>query len=82
MNQHGREADSAGRDARREECDVVIPPERRATPQRTRRFASSIGFGAQAWTDLSRAVSAAIGVGTASASNSTLCARNAAHGGL
>ena len=66
---------------RREERDVVIPPERRATPQRTRRVASCIGFGAQAWTDLLRALSAVIGVGVASASSSTLCARNAAHGG-
>ncbi len=47
-NPHGREADAAGWAARREECDVVIPLKRRATPQRTRRVASRTGFGAQA----------------------------------
>ena len=40
INPHGREADSAGWAARHEECDVVIPPERRVTPQYARRVAS------------------------------------------
>jgi hypothetical protein len=40
MNPHSCEADSAGWAARREERDVVVPPERRVTPQHVRRVAS------------------------------------------
>jgi hypothetical protein len=47
MNPHGREADSAGWAARHKERDVVVPPERRVTPQHARRVASRLGFGAQ-----------------------------------
>lgn len=44
----GREAESAGGAARREECAVVVPLKRRATQQRTGRFASRPGLCAQA----------------------------------
>ena len=46
MHPHGREADSSGSAARREERDAVVPVERQATPQRARRVASRMGFGA------------------------------------
>ncbi len=42
LNPHGREADSAGWAARHEECDVVVPPERRVTLQHARRVASPL----------------------------------------
>jgi hypothetical protein len=42
LDPHGREADSAGWAARREERDVVVSPERQATPQQARRVASPL----------------------------------------
>ena len=61
---HGREADSAGWAARREECDVVVPPERRATQQHDRRVASHSGFDPQARNTLLRALRMTTGMRT------------------
>lgn len=41
---HGRTAGFAGWDARREECTVVVPLERRATKQTARKTAARAGF--------------------------------------
>ncbi len=61
---HGREANSAGRAARREERGMVIPPERRVTQQHGRRVASHAGFGPRN-TSL-RALPMTIGIGRGS----------------
>ncbi|MCH8060699.1 MAG: hypothetical protein IIA11_09605 [Proteobacteria bacterium] len=66
INPHGREADSAGWAARHEECYVVIPLKRRATPQHTRRVASRTGFGAQVRNTSLRALPMTTGIGRGS----------------
>ncbi len=66
MNPHGREADSAGWAARREERTVVVPLKRRITPQRTRRIASRTGFGAQARSTSLRTLPMTNGIGRGS----------------
>ena len=63
---HGREADSAGLAARREERGAVVPHKRRVTPQQARRVASRTGFGAQARNTSLRALSVTIGIGRGS----------------
>ena len=55
-NPRGREAVFAGCDARSEERGVVVPLERRATPQRARKGASRLGFDALARITLLRAL--------------------------
>jgi hypothetical protein len=59
---HGREADSAGCVARREERRVVVPRERRTTRQQARRVASRMGFGAQARNTSLRALQMTTGI--------------------
>ncbi len=81
-NPHGREADSAGWAARHEERGVVIPHERRVTPQHARRVASRTGFGAQARNTSLRALPMTTALDAARASSPNLCARNAAHEGF
>ncbi len=82
MNPHGREADSAGRAARREERTVVVPLKRRVTQQRTGRVASRTGFGAQARNTSLRALPMTNGIGRGSRLVSEPVRRNAAHEGL
>jgi hypothetical protein len=65
---HGREARLAGWDARREEQNVVIPAERRATRQTARQGASRTGFNALARTILLRALRMRFGHSTRRAS--------------
>ena len=95
MHPDGREADSAGWAARREERDVVVPPERRATPQHARRVASPLkksdvrirfalptigwGFGAQQRICLMRVLQMIIRFKRGSRLHRHMCARNAAH---
>ncbi len=78
MHPHGREADSAGWDARREERAVVIPLERRATQQHARRVASRSGFGAQARITLLRTLPMTTGIGRGSRLVSEPVRQNAA----
>ncbi len=53
---HGREAVFAGWTARREERNVVVPPERRTTLQTARKGASPTAFDASARATLLRAL--------------------------
>ncbi len=62
INPHGREADSAGWAARREERGVVIPHERRVTQQHGRRVASRMGFSVQARNTSLRALPMTTGI--------------------
>jgi len=76
---HGREADSAGWAARREERIVVVPLKRRVTQQRTRRVASQTGFDAQVRTASLRALPMTTGIRRGSRLVSEPVRRNAAH---